>query len=661
MKSSGLVLLLCCLALGASPGLRAEGQGLDDLLDLNLDDLLNLKVVSALKAPQTINRVPATVRVITADQIRDRGYFTLEEALADLPGLQFRNILGFNSYTFMRGVPGQNNKILLLVDGIQINELNSGGFYGGGQVNLANVERIEVVYGPASALYGTNAVSGIINIVTQDPRDGSGGRVSAGGGNFDTRTADFRVAAHDPGRDLGFTLSGLFKTTDKGDLRGAEGDFNWTGAMDNFEEDLSLDGKFRYRDFSAGLLVQEKDASRATVQKTADAPLSDHGVNWHIRFLNAWATYAYERDPRWGVRATAYHRDSTVLDDTIPVIELPEEGSAGRQIRYFRPGQLSGSETQISWAPAPGSHFTFGLVLERERLADGYSITVSDSASQRPPRPPDPEMTTDTLVSAYAQGRVALARGLDLFLGVRHDDSSYYGTVDTPRAGLVLNRGRLTAKVLVMEAFRAPKPWDYTDGLGNPGLRPEEMRSFEAAGAWSFSANWRLEVAAYRNRLDNLLTRAEGDEGWRWTNAGRLDTDGAEAALEFRRGPWTGHLNATYTDSINAGGGQEPEIARWGANAGFQYAFSHAVRVAVRGRYLGARDNPKTIPSTGDDRIGDAFILHAALTLRLPRGFDLQVVADNLLDAVYYHPSNLPPSRYRQPQRALRLQVSYAF
>ena len=56
-----------------------------------------------------------------------------------------------------------------MIDGIQVNELNSGGFYGGGQYNLSNVERIEVVYGPESVIYGTNSVSGIVNIVTKDP------------------------------------------------------------------------------------------------------------------------------------------------------------------------------------------------------------------------------------------------------------------------------------------------------------------------------------------------------------------------------------------------------------------------------------------------------------------------------------------------------------
>ncbi|MCF8268246.1 MAG: Plug domain-containing protein, partial [Ignavibacteriales bacterium] len=128
---------------------------MEKLLSLDLEELANLKVVSVTKSPIYIRDAPATVRVITAAAIKQNGFLTLDDALAQLPGFQFRNIQGFNSYIFQRGIPNQNNLTLVLVDGIQINELNSGGFYGGGQYNLADVERIEVVYGPASALYGT--------------------------------------------------------------------------------------------------------------------------------------------------------------------------------------------------------------------------------------------------------------------------------------------------------------------------------------------------------------------------------------------------------------------------------------------------------------------------------------------------------------------------
>ena len=105
MKNRSVPLLLISLALCTGGFLPAQEKSLEELLDLQMADLLNLRVVSALKAPETINKVPATVRVITADEIRENGYFTLEEALAGLPGFQFRNIQGFNSYAFMQGRP----------------------------------------------------------------------------------------------------------------------------------------------------------------------------------------------------------------------------------------------------------------------------------------------------------------------------------------------------------------------------------------------------------------------------------------------------------------------------------------------------------------------------------------------------------------------------
>jgi outer membrane receptor protein involved in Fe transport len=104
-----------------------------------------------------------------------------------------------------------------------------------------------------------------------------------------------------------------------------------------------------------------------------------------------------------------------------------------------------------------------------------------------------------------------------------------------------------------------------------------------------------------------------------------------------------------------------PEIAPHSANAGIQYIFTPNVRISFRGQYLGERKNPKIIMTTGNDRIDAAFILHTALSLNLPHGFDLQLFINNLLNVVYYHPSNLPPSRFRQPQRAFRLNVGYSF
>lgn len=293
-------------------------EKIDKLLEMDLEELLSLKVVSATKISQTLANTPATVHIITKEQIKANGYFTLEEALSDLPGIQFRNILGFNSYVFIRGVPSQNNLILLLVDGIQINELNSGGFYGGGQFNLSNVERIEVVYGPASALYGTNAVSGIINIITKEPEKESSGNFSVLGGNFNTYLTDFYYGYSNSEKNLKFSFSGMGKTTEKEDLGGSKGGWNWSEEMENFENDFSLESKLSIKNFSMGLLVQDKDSSRATVQKTYGTDLSDRGVNWHIRFINLYAKYLFIEKENLSLKTTGYYRNTEVMDDTIP-------------------------------------------------------------------------------------------------------------------------------------------------------------------------------------------------------------------------------------------------------------------------------------------------------------------------------------------------------
>jgi len=185
-----------------------------DIYELDLTQLSKLKIVSATKVSQELKEVPATIYIITAKQIEDAGYFTLEEVLSDLPGFQFRNILGLNSYVFQRGIPNQNNLTLLLIDGVMVNELNSGGFYGGGQYNLSNIERIEVIYGPSSVVYGTNAVSGIINIVTKSAKD-ERFSIKTMAGNFNTFASDFNYCYVSENEDFGISVAGMIKKTDK--------------------------------------------------------------------------------------------------------------------------------------------------------------------------------------------------------------------------------------------------------------------------------------------------------------------------------------------------------------------------------------------------------------------------------------------------------------
>ncbi len=628
----------------------------EDILNMSFSDLMNTKVVSASKMEQEIKNVPATVQVISAEQIRDRMYFTIEEALADLPGFQFRNTLGYNSYVFMRGSPSQNNLLSLLVDGVKIHELNSGGFYSGGQYNMSDIERIEVVYGPASALYGTNAVSGIVNIITKSAKARKA-HLSLLGGNFSTGMVDFGVQDYCTNKKAGFSISGMYKTSEKADLRGAKSDNNWSDEMENFENDLSLSAKLNMKNFEAGIVYQEKMTSRTT--STTDKQYLGKNTLWDIAFINGFVKYKNERHKRWTFNSTLYYRNSTLKPNTVGDIVKATETSPGYQVGYYRPSQLLGFENQFNYRPSKNLTIIGGLLGTLEQLSDGFSMTQSSSQNTRPPKPNSPKKINNDLVCYYLQGSYNLLGQLSLILGYRHDFSNYYGRVLTPRTGLVFNINKFTAKLLYNTAFRAPKPWDYHDGLGNSHLNPEKMKSYELFLSYSILKNLSVGTSIYRNKIHDILTMEAVDGDYRWVNSKELNTLGLDFYSNYTYGNLSAYINYTFTNSYEHEYLQIPEISKHTANAGISYSFSSHVKADLRANYIGARDNPKIIPVTGENKIKDAFVLNGIVSYYNYRGFDFQLKVNNILDEVYYHTSNRFAGRYRQPQRSVYLMVTY--
>ncbi|MFC1853144.1 TonB-dependent receptor plug domain-containing protein [candidate division CSSED10-310 bacterium] len=615
-------------------------------------------VISASLIPQEIHQAPANVRIITAEQIKQRGYFTLEEALSDLPGFQFRNILGFNSYVFQRGLPNQNDKILLMIDGLTINELNSGGFYGGGQYNLSHVEKIEVVYGPASALYGTNAISGIINIITRKPEDfRDSGHISLLAGNFNTRSADFSYGSYNQKNEVGFCVSGMFKSSEKADLRAEKGDYNWTNAMENFEDDGAFDAQVKFKNFRCGLVFQDKQASRTTNYTMPD--YLDRGTNWHITFFTGYANYTYHKDPDWSLFSQLYYKNATVVDDTIGFIKT---GQSGYQRGYYRPNEQVGIENRLTLKT--GQKFTFisGIVVEWENLAEGFATTDSASPYDTPPAPSRPKMLHNDLKSFFLQTQYRFRPDFELTAGFRYDQSSVYDEVITPRASLVYNRKTFTAKLMYSEAFRAPKPWNYlpSNGIFNPDLEPEDIRSAEFAVEYKFGKGIESSIALYRNLMQGTITKiTDPDTGKNiCINLGELSTDGFEFSVQVTRGKLTSYGNYTYTSSIDENDEPIAEISYHTANLGIYYNFTPHITVDLRGNYLGKRKNPQLIAATGDDEIDDAFVVNSTISLLKSDGFDFDLILKNLGDVTYHHSSNLVPERYRQPQRTIMFRIA---
>lgn len=633
--------------------ISAQVSEIEKLLELDLESLTNISIISATKTISTINEVPSTVRVITEKTIKENGYFTLEDALSSLPGFQFRNILGFNSYIFQRGIPNQNNLILLLIDGIQVNELNSGGFYAGGQFNLDNVKQIEVIYGPSSALYGTNAISGIINIITKDAKENEGFSISGLYGSFKTYNASAAYGFYDEESEFGLRVSAMIKSSEKAKLKGEDGDFNWTNELENFEDDYSFEIKSDYKNFQMGLIFQNKQSSRSTNYKSFDTEFWDKNSLWNITFFNSYLKYQHEFSEKVNLNSTLYYRNTTLHDNSIAFV------TDSFQVGYFRPASLAGIENMITYQPLEKLKIIGGLQFEYEMLSGNFSTTYSNSPDENPPVPSSPEKENNTLLSSYLQGQYHFLECLEVYLGARFDHSSFYDNVFTPRLGFVFNKDNFTVKLLYSEAYRAPENWDYSFGVGNSNLKPEEIRSYEAAVNIRATDQITFGAALYHNKYFNLLQLSEDNNGHKFINSGKSSTLGSEITLDYTSRYIKAFGNYTYNLSEDENGNELPEISKHVANAGITYFPIEEIGISLRGTFLGKRRNNVEIPATGNYLIDEAFVLNSSISYTGIEHIRLSFLANNILDEKYFHTSNRPPARYRQPQRTILFKIEF--
>lgn len=624
-----------------------------DIYELDFSQLSKIKITSATKISQNITEIPSTVYVIPASEIQEKGYFTLDDVLSDLPGFQFRNIQGINSYIFQRGIHNQNNLTLILIDGVQVNELNSGGFYGGGQYNLSNVERIEVVYGPSSVVYGTNAVSGIINIITKSVFDKqSKARLCLGA--FNTLLADVNYSYSNEKKDFGVLLSGMFKKTDKTDMKGIAGDNNWTDKMDNFENDYTFDLKIQYNDFTFGTNYLYKQSSTSTWMKSVGTIYKDYGTSWNIQFVNNYLKYNKLISKNLTFSSVLYNRNTTVLDNTIYFVVDTA------QIGYYRPNNLTGFENILNYKISTFFSLTGGLTFEYERLAKKNTYSISDSPTHIPPKPPNPDMIDNKLISIFVEPSLSLLSNLFLSGGVRYDNSSVYNQVLTPRTGLSYIFYDNILRLSYAEAFRAPKPWDYTDGLGNNALLPERMKSFEISVSFLMIKNIKLDLTAYKNNLQNALVKEINESGYRWVNTGKVNTDGVELSFKYNYQNFKSSINYTFNQSYNEYNIFIPEISKHTGNLSASYSFAKNFSLNIRANYVGKRENPQFIVNSNSKFIEPYLIFNGCISYLNYKGFDFQININNIFDVEYYHTSNRDPQRYRQPQRSLFFSVTYS-
>ncbi|ETX02798.1 MAG: TonB-denpendent receptor [Candidatus Entotheonella factor] len=189
----GLLLLIANLTMHGTTVFANSSSGVD-LTEMSIEEVLQLEVTSAAKKPQKLGNAAAAIFALTADDIRRSGATSIPEALRMVPGLQVARIDSNKWAITSRGFNGRfANKLLVLIDGRSVYTPSFSGVYWEVQDTLlADLDRIEVIRGPGAALWGANAVNGIINIITKHARDTQGGLLTAGAGTEERGTGSLR-------------------------------------------------------------------------------------------------------------------------------------------------------------------------------------------------------------------------------------------------------------------------------------------------------------------------------------------------------------------------------------------------------------------------------------------------------------------------------------
>ncbi len=222
-------------------------------------------VSSVSKSIESLLEAPASVVVITGEEIRRRGYVDVEAVLHDLPGFDFSKRAGASySNIYQRGYRSlETNRTLLLVDGVEDNDLASSTAWISRQFALSNIDRIEVVYGPASTMYGANAFAGVVNIITKDPKaligEGRklGGDARVTGGSGSTLSFDATLAGQSGSGGLSWSLTARRHTGD---------DFDHLADTADWDFDPSFYDTIDYR-ARASLSVTSAQTAQALLDK----------------------------------------------------------------------------------------------------------------------------------------------------------------------------------------------------------------------------------------------------------------------------------------------------------------------------------------------------------------------------------------------------------
>jgi iron complex outermembrane recepter protein len=530
-----------CLCFGLASLVAAPlGAATRDFADLSIEELMNESVTSVFKKETTIFRSPAAVAVVTAEDIRRLGVTSLPEALRWVPGMQVGRINAHSWAVSARGFQGSySDKLLVMIDGRTLYATTFPGVDWDAQdVDLADLERIEVIRGPGATLWGANAVNGVVNIITKSARETQGTLVSVAAGTEERPTVLVRHGGQLAPNLYYRVFAKYFNRDGMRDLAGNDAPYDWDAFRTGFRVDWhpsAADALMFEGDVSSGKTGENIDLPQLTPPFTTRQNRQNRNTSASV--LGRWVrTFSGESQlsvQAYVTRAERVQTGSPVKDEAFDF------------------------ELQYRFTPAPAHDVMWGV---------GYRVH-RDQLSSTPTAAFSSDSITPHLYTAFLQDEITVTpERLHFILGSKFEHNDYTGFETQPGARLLWTPAdNLTGWLSLSRAVRTPDRFERTGTAlistfqpgptsppvaivltANPEVQSEKLTAYELGFRFEPSRTVSVDVATFYNVYSELIDSPAGPSRFvltpspphvvvplNFTNTGGGNSHGVEVAAQW--------------------------------------------------------------------------------------------------------------------------------
>ena len=510
----------------------------DNLFDMSLEDLMNLEVTVASKTAMTQRESPAIVSVVTQTEIENSGARDLVDVLRLIPGIEFGvDVQGQVGLT-MRGNWGHEGKVLLMIDGQEINELAYSTVVYGNHYPVDNIKRIEIIRGPGSSIYGGFAELGVINIITESGKDLNGIKAVANYAHTgDSGSPNIGLSIGKKTDDLEFSLSGFYRDGNRSDRDYTDMYGDTYSMTDNSNiSALNINTGIKYKNLSVRFIYDDyKTDSRDLYDENLDHPynvdfasmLGEIKYDWKINNkLTLTPKFNYIQSNPW-----------LSSDDAIGEHDDDLYSKYDRTVTRLRPNLTASYDLNEKTNILAGVEYT----QESGVINPNDGNTYYDGSTK---------LSFGNL-AAFGQG-IIKSNIANIVLGLRYENHSEFGSAVAPRIGLTKAFDKFHTKLLYSMAFRSPGIENINNNAFlnpdlKPNIKPEVTQVIELEVGYNLTENMLISANIYHIKLDKTIVyfidENTGDEGY-----ANVDVSGTKGLdLEYKIKQQWGYANLTYS------------------------------------------------------------------------------------------------------------------